>query len=124
MERRWRQIAYFTILLWAASCEHRDWLMNPYLWGESYIIMQIIAERLKCMCRGRPGGAAVKFALSYSLAQGSLVRIPGADMAQLAKPYCGRHPAYKVEEDGHACELRASIPQQKEEDWQQMVSQG
>ena len=31
---------------------------------------------------------------------------------------CGRHPTYKVEEDGHECELRASLPQQKEEDWQ------
>ena len=42
------------------------------------------------------------------------------DMAPLGKPYCGRHPTYKIEEDGHGCELRASLPQQKEEDWQQL----
>ena len=42
----------------------------------------------------------------------------------LVKPCCGRRPTYKVEEDGHRCELRASLPQQKEEDWQQMLAQG
>ena len=45
------------------------------------------------------------------------VRIPGADMTPLGMPCCGRCPTYKVEEDGHGCELRASLPQQKEEDW-------
>ena len=34
------------------------------------------------------------------------------------KPCCGRRPTCKIEEDGHGCYLRASIPQQKEEDWQ------
>ena len=34
---------------------------------------------------------------------GSLVQIPGADMAPLGMPCCGRHPTYKVEEDGHGC---------------------
>ena len=29
------------------------------------------------------------------------VWILGADMAPLGKPCCGRHPTYKVEEDGH-----------------------
>ena len=28
---------------------------------------------------------------------------PGADMASLGKPYCGRYPTYKAEEDGHGC---------------------
>ena len=73
---------------------------------------------------GRPGGAAVKCARSALAAWGSLVRIPGADMAPLDKPCCGRRPTYKVEEDGHGCELRASLPQQNEEDWQQMLAQG
>ena len=52
---------------------------------------------------GRPGGTVVKCARSASVAQGSLVWIPGADMALLGKPCCGRRPIYKVEEDGHGC---------------------
>ena len=32
---------------------------------------------------------------------GSPVQIPGADMSPLVKPCCGRHPTYKVEEDGY-----------------------
>ena len=43
---------------------------------------------------------------------------------KLGKPCCGRCPTNKVEEDGHGCEPRASLPQQKEEDWQQMLAQG
>ena len=62
---------------------------------------------------GRPGGTAVKFTHSASAAWGSLVQIPGADMALLVKPCCGRRPLYKVEEDAHGCKLRASLPQQK-----------
>ena len=34
----------------------------------------------------------------------------------LVKLCYGRHPTYKVEEDGHGCQLWASLPQQKEED--------
>ena len=55
------------------------------------------------------------------MAPGSPVRVPGADMALPGKPCCSRRPTYKVEEDGHGCSLRASLPQQKEEDWQQLV---
>ena len=60
----------------------------------------------------------VKCARSASAARGSLVRILGEDMAPLGKTCCGSHPTYKVEEDGHGCELRASLSQQKKEDWQ------
>ena len=44
---------------------------------------------------------------------GSPVQIPGTDMALLGMPCCGRRPTYKVEEDGHGCELRARLPQQR-----------
>ena len=50
---------------------------------------------------GRPGGTTVKCAHSALEAWGSPTRIPGVDMALLDKPCCGRHPTYKVEEDGH-----------------------
>ena len=39
----------------------------------------------------------------FSEGQSSPVWIPGADMALLGKPCCGRCPIYKVEEDGHGC---------------------
>ena len=52
---------------------------------------------------GWPGGAPVKFARSALAAHGSLVQIPGADMAPLGIPCCRRRPTYKVEEDGHGC---------------------
>ena len=48
-------------------------------------------------------GAAFKFPLSTSVAQGLLVQIPGTDMAPLMRPCCGRSPICKVEEDGHRC---------------------
>ena len=51
----------------------------------------------------QPGGSVVEFTHSTSAAQGSLVQIPGVDMAPLDKPCCGRSPTYKVEEDGHGC---------------------
>ena len=52
---------------------------------------------------GPAGGAAVKCACSTSAARGLPARIPGADMAPLGKPCCGRCPSYKVEENGHRC---------------------
>ena len=73
---------------------------------------------------GPAGGAVVKCTRSALVARGSLVQIPGMDMALPVKPCSGRHPTYKVEEDGHGCWLRANLPQQKEEDWQQMLAQG
>ena len=64
--------------------------------------------------RGWPSGTAIKFASSASAAWGSPVQIPSADLhTTWQKPCCGRHPTYKVEEDGHGCFLRASLPQQK-----------
>ena len=72
--------------------------------------------------RGQPRGTEVKFTRSISVARGSPVRIPGADLHTVIKPCCGRRPTYKVEEDEHRCWLRASLPQQKEEDWWQMLA--
>ena len=67
----------------------------------------------KICCWGQPSGAAVKCAPSASMAWGSSVQFPGVDMALLGKPCCGRRPMYKVEEDGHGCQLRASLPQKR-----------
>ena len=53
--------------------------------------------------RGQHSGAAVKCSRSTLVARGSPVWIPGAEMALLGKPHCGRRPTYKVEEDGHGC---------------------
>ena len=59
---------------------------------------------------GQPSGSAVKCTRSALASRGLPVRIPGADMALLGKPRCGRRPTYKVEEDGQGCELGASLP--------------
>ena len=42
---------------------------------------------VKILQVGRPGGAAVKCACSTSVARGSLVQIPDADMAPLGKSH-------------------------------------
>ena len=65
----------------------------------------------------------VKCTHSILVAWGSPVWIPGTDVAPRGKPCCGRCPTYKVEENGHGCQLRASLPQKTEEDWQ-MLAQG
>ena len=58
---------------------------------------------LKSRYRGWPGGAGVKYTHSPSAARGLPFWIPGVDMAPLGTPCCGRHPTYKVEDDGHGC---------------------
>ena len=73
---------------------------------------------------GQPSDVAVKFTCSASVIWGLWVQIPGADHAPLINPSCGRHPTYKMEEDRHRCQLRANLPQQKKEDWWQILAQG
>ena len=54
----------------------------------------------RSLFRGWPGGAEVKFSCSTSVAQDSLVWIPGTDLVPLIKPCCGRHPTYKMRKMG------------------------
>ena len=63
----------------------------------------VLSTLFKSGISDQPGGAAVKCARSISAAPGSPVRVLGVDMAPLGTPCCGRHPAYKVEEDRHGC---------------------
>ena len=71
------------------------------------------------MTGGQPGGVVVKCARSTSRWSGFAGSDPGCGHGTAwQKPRCGRRPTDKAEEDGHGCELRASLPQQKEEDWQ------
>ena len=60
-------------------------------------------DDFKKSSQGPACGTAVKIACSALVAQGLPFRILGADLAPLGKTCCGRHPTYKVEEDGHRC---------------------
>ena len=53
-------------------------------------------------CRGWPGGTVVMFSCSASVAPGFASLDPECRHGTTwQKPCCGRHPTYKVEEDGH-----------------------
>ena len=72
--------------------------------GQDDVSLELsVASNQEPRLRDPPGDAAVKCTLSAPVARGSPARIPGANMAPLGKPCCGRRPTYKVEEDGHGC---------------------
>ena len=48
-------------------------------------------------------GPVAQWFSSHVLLLGSPVQSPGAGMAPLGTPYCGRCPTHKVEEDGYGC---------------------
>ena len=58
-------------------------------------------EFRKLMVGASPVAQRLSAHVLLGAARGSPVRILGVDMALLGKPCCGRHPTYKVEEDGH-----------------------
>ena len=53
--------------------------------------------------KGQPGGAAVKFTHSGSVAQGSPVWIPGVDLDSGLSKHAVASIPHKIEEDGHRC---------------------
>ena len=73
---------------------------------------------------GWPSGVAVKFSHSAQQPQVHRFGFQVRTNVPLVKPCYGRCPTYKIEEDGHRCQLRAKLPKQKGEDWQQMLAQG
>ena len=70
---------------------------------EYRLCFNIKHPRLQLKEGGSSSGTWAKFTRSALVAWGLPVQIPGADMAPLGKPCCGRHPIHKVEEDGHGC---------------------
>ena len=90
--------AVFLILIWVMVTP-----VYSHVKSSLFYCMYIKPPFKKFNGRGQPGGAALKCAGSTLAAWGSPVRMLGVDMALLGRPCCGRHPTYKVEEDGHRC---------------------
>ena len=81
----------------------------------SFILCSLLDGSIKKLTLwGLPSGTAVKFTHFTSQWPG----VPWFGSQVWTWHPCGRCLTYKLEEDGHGCELRVSLPQQKEEDWQ------
>ena len=90
---------------WArrGSCGHCTELLSP-LGPECLPLWKAATSSCNKISSGcQPGGTVVKFTYSALAAQGSLVRILGADLCTACQACCGRCPTYKVEEVGHGC---------------------
>ena len=81
----------------------KDCFFNSYKGYVMFRYQSYPFNKLKNKSHGWPSGPVVKCTHSASVARGSLVWIPGADMAPLGKLCWVRSPTHKVEEDGHGC---------------------
>ena len=75
-------------------------------------------------CQGWPGGTVVKFSTFCFGGPWFADLNPGCGPIPPIKPYCGGAPHTKWRKMGSRCQLRANLPQQKEETCQQMSAQG
>ena len=71
--------------------KEKDWKDTDQNANGGYLLPGKTMVDLKNIFPGRPGGTGVNCACSTSVAWGSPVRIPGAYMAPLDTPCCGRH---------------------------------
>ena len=95
----WACLLYMAMVVILPNVQ--QWKEKDYPWITSENRQHNYSCQNLTFHQGWPSGGAVNFAHSTLVAQGSPVKILGADMALLGKSCCGRHPTYKVEEDGH-----------------------
>ena len=109
-----RRASSFSLFPWMdATTPSSDPLSPSFCYTNTFslVIPKYSAWEFACLCSdslrvhvgGRPGGTVVKCTWLASADRGSMVQIPGVDMAPFGMPCCGRCPTYKVEEDGHGC---------------------
>ena len=67
------------------------------------ILKYVFITEQKNEVQGQPRGIVVKFAHSPSVARGSQVQIPGADLHTICQAILWQHPTHKMEGDCHRC---------------------